>query len=242
MTDANVTYDLVEQRSASDVLAVTASKINTEHEAAQQCAAAAVAHAIRCGELLIEAKAALPHGAFGAWLAANVEFSDRTARGYMQLAGLDEAKRQRVADMTLRGALAALAQPKTQPPARDEDEEYFLERLRAQGGCDTEAQWERTNSIQRRELARAAEALLAYSVEGFEHMSPDELRRATDVTKDCARMVQEMIEWPDSPAPSGAYRIRDVFVELQLHELQRDIGQLLHGLDRRGGDDASHDG
>ena len=66
-------------------LATVADQIQTEHKAAQRCASEAVAHAIRAGELLIEAKAALPHGAFGAWLAANVEFSDRTARGYMQL-------------------------------------------------------------------------------------------------------------------------------------------------------------
>jgi len=95
--------------TATSALTVTATNIRVEHEAAQHCASEAVAHAIRCGELLIEAKAALPHGAFGAWLAANVDFSDRTARGYMQLAGLDAANRQRVADMSLRDAMIAIA-------------------------------------------------------------------------------------------------------------------------------------
>ena len=52
---------------------------------------------MRAGELLIEAKAALTHGAFGPWLAANVAFSVRTARGYMALARMDEGKRRRVA-------------------------------------------------------------------------------------------------------------------------------------------------
>ena len=88
-----------------------AASITAEHEAAQAAARDAVAHAICAGELLIEAKAALKHGEFGAWLAANVTFSERTARGYMRLAGLDEAKRQRVANMSLRGALRALATP-----------------------------------------------------------------------------------------------------------------------------------
>ena len=95
--------------TTTTALTVTAAAIQTEHKAAQRCASEAVAHAIRAGELLIEAKAALPHGAFGAWLAANVEFSDRTARGYMQLAGLDEAKRQRVADLSLREAMVTIA-------------------------------------------------------------------------------------------------------------------------------------
>jgi hypothetical protein len=86
--------------------------IRAEHEAAQHCAAQAVAHAIRVGELLQQAKDSLAHGEFGAWLAANVEFSDRTARGYMRLAGLDAANRQRVADMSLRAALQSLAEPR----------------------------------------------------------------------------------------------------------------------------------
>ncbi len=89
-------------------LTTIAADITNEHKAAQRCASQAVAHAIRAGELLIEAKAALSHGEFGPWLAANVTFSDRTARGYMRLAGMDETKRQRVADMSLRGALAAI--------------------------------------------------------------------------------------------------------------------------------------
>lgn len=90
-------------------ITATASEIQAEHDAARRCASEAVAHAIRAGEMLLQVKAALPHGAFGPWLAANVDFSDRTARGYMRLAGLDEAKRQRVADLSLRGALAAIA-------------------------------------------------------------------------------------------------------------------------------------
>ncbi len=96
--------------TTSSALTATATAIHGEHEAAQRCASEAVAHAIRCGELLIEAKAALPHGDFGAWLAANVAFSGRTARGYMRLAGMDEAKRQRVADMSLREAIASIAE------------------------------------------------------------------------------------------------------------------------------------
>jgi hypothetical protein len=90
-------------------LVTLAAEIHVEHQAAVRCASEAVAHAIRCGELLTQVKASLPHGAFGAWLAANVEFSDRTARGYMQIANADPAIRQRVAVLSLREAMAAIA-------------------------------------------------------------------------------------------------------------------------------------
>ena len=96
---------------ATVVAADIAAAIGEEHEAAQAAARNAVAHAIHCGELLLEAKASLPHGVFGTWLARNVAFSDRTARGYMRLAGLDDAKRQRVANFSLRAALQSLATP-----------------------------------------------------------------------------------------------------------------------------------
>jgi hypothetical protein len=39
----------------------------------------AVAHAIRAGEFLIEAKAQVGHGAWGSWLAANFPKSESTA-------------------------------------------------------------------------------------------------------------------------------------------------------------------
>jgi hypothetical protein len=112
------------------ISAVTAANLATpicaEHEAARTSVRQAVAHAIRAGELLLQAKAQLEHGAFGPWLAANVGFSERTARGYMRLAGLDESKRQRVADLSLREALASLAQrpdPKSDPA--DEYSRWF---------------------------------------------------------------------------------------------------------------------
>lgn len=41
--------------------------------------------ALRIGEFLTEQKAALPHGEFGPWVAANLPFSDRTAQRYMRL-------------------------------------------------------------------------------------------------------------------------------------------------------------
>jgi Protein of unknown function (DUF3102) len=45
-----------------------------------------VKHAIRAGELLIEAKSRLQHGEFGSWLEENFKLSRATATRYMKLA------------------------------------------------------------------------------------------------------------------------------------------------------------
>lgn len=87
--------------------------INEEHSKAAECMWAGVQHAIRAGELLIEAKSQVEHGQWLPWLEANCEFSERTAQGYMRLAKelpkLDAEKRNRVADLTFRDALKSIA-------------------------------------------------------------------------------------------------------------------------------------
>jgi hypothetical protein len=93
--------------------------IRAAHYSAHAAAKSAIAHAIHAGELLLQAKAQLPHGSFGPWLRENFAFSERAARGYMQLAGLDEANRQRVADLSLRQALDAIAEPGPEAPAEE---------------------------------------------------------------------------------------------------------------------------
>lgn len=60
--------------------------INREHRLARQSAESAVEHAIRCGQMLADVKAALPHGQFGRWVAEHCEFSGRAARAYMRAA------------------------------------------------------------------------------------------------------------------------------------------------------------
>ena len=57
-----------------------AKRANEEHEACGTAMRSAVEHAVPACELLIEAKAGLPHGEWGVWLEANCTFSDRTAR------------------------------------------------------------------------------------------------------------------------------------------------------------------
>jgi hypothetical protein len=63
-----------------------AIEINTAHAAACHAAHEAVGHARHCGELLVQAKAALRHGHFLAWIAANCQVGQRQARNYIVLA------------------------------------------------------------------------------------------------------------------------------------------------------------
>ena len=91
-----------------------AVEINRAHAGVQRCVAQGLEHARRAGELLAEAKAALPHGDWLPWLAEHCDMPERTAQAYLRVAAhwpTLEAKAQRVADLPLRQALALLAEP-----------------------------------------------------------------------------------------------------------------------------------
>jgi hypothetical protein len=99
-----------------------AADIRSEHEACVQHARSAVEHAIKAGELLIEAKSQVKHGEWLPWLAENFPASRETARKYVQLAeanynrscNLDEAE-------SIRDGLAKVAkqrQPASVPVIR----------------------------------------------------------------------------------------------------------------------------
>ncbi len=77
--------------------------------------------AIRIGELLNEAKALVPHGAWLPWLSEHFRGSERTAQAWMQLAR--EPKSATVADLGVRGALEALAAPRDGSGPEDPGEE-----------------------------------------------------------------------------------------------------------------------
>lgn len=92
-----------------------AGEIRAEHEQAQEAFASAVEHAVRCGELLLEAKAQVGHGGWGAWLDEHFPASRRSAQGYMRLAR-HGAEAQALAHLGVEGALRELAAP---PPDRE---------------------------------------------------------------------------------------------------------------------------
>lgn len=107
--------DIVARKSTLPELA---EEIGREVEQAERAWRDAVGHAIRAGELLVEAKAKIKHGEWLSWLEANFPGSARSAQDYMRLAANAEDAR-RVAHLGVRGALKQLAAPKT--PEADDD-------------------------------------------------------------------------------------------------------------------------
>jgi hypothetical protein len=99
-------------------LADLAKQINQEHQGCEQALRASVAHALKAGKLLLDAKARVPHGTWLPWLKANVAFPDRTAQAYMRVAKhwpTIEAKTQRAADLSFREALGLLRKVEEPP-------------------------------------------------------------------------------------------------------------------------------
>jgi hypothetical protein len=93
-----------------------AIEITAAHDAALTAGRSALQHARRAGDLLAQVKAALPHGQWLPWLSAHCPtIPSRTAQVYMRIArdwpALD-SKTQRVADFSIREALALLAAPR----------------------------------------------------------------------------------------------------------------------------------
>ena len=91
-----------------------AEQINQEHMEARKCLGDAVIHAIEAGRLLEEVKSGLAHGEWLPWLAANVDFSARTAQVYLRMHDRREElpNAQRVALLPMRQAVRLLAEPK----------------------------------------------------------------------------------------------------------------------------------
>lgn len=74
------------RRELTRPLSSLAGEIRTEVDAAERDLKSGLAHAIRAGELLTEAKDTCKHGEWLPWLADNFAFTRQTASGYMRLA------------------------------------------------------------------------------------------------------------------------------------------------------------
>jgi hypothetical protein len=108
-------------------LAELARQISSAHAESLAAARTSLEHARRCGELLLQAKARLPHGQFMPWVTANCPFGLRTGQNYMRVARdweeIQAAMRGEETD-TIAGALRALtgpADPKAQRTALLDD-------------------------------------------------------------------------------------------------------------------------
>ena len=93
-------------------LSALAADIRAAHSAIKRTTLETAERTVAAGHMLIEAKAALPHGAWDEWLATHAGLSARTARRYMQIArsGLETAT---VADLGIRGAAERLSKGST---------------------------------------------------------------------------------------------------------------------------------
>jgi len=67
-------------------LPVLAAEIRAAHDDVRRGALVVAERALSAGHALVEAKALVAHGEWAEWLAANAQFSERTARRYMTLA------------------------------------------------------------------------------------------------------------------------------------------------------------
>lgn len=97
----------------SNSLANLAARIRTEHEATKAALNSAVVHAMAAGDLLIEAKAQVPHGQWLPWFNKHCTMSERSSQLYMKLAKNRETienamikSATSVADLTLNEAAA----------------------------------------------------------------------------------------------------------------------------------------
>ncbi len=119
-------------------LADLAVAVMAEHEACRSAFAGALEPARRCGELLMQAKRKVGHGAWLPWLAAHCPtIAQRTAHTYMRIARrwseLTQI-RNTVADLSLRQALKLLA---SQRHGRERDRAAALAALPSGEGIES---------------------------------------------------------------------------------------------------------
>jgi len=83
-----------------------AEEIRSEHQACLQSLRKGMEHALKVGELLLQARKLVKHGDWTNWVETNCEFTPRMARNYMKLAGAKSVlKPEIISEMTLRDAL-----------------------------------------------------------------------------------------------------------------------------------------
>ena len=107
-----------EQDGQGSSLKIIAAEIEAQHQATYRAARAAIEHAMRCGELLLDAKTKVGHGEWLPWLEANTSIGIRQAQNYMRIAKnrlkIEAANTQRDSHLPVREAVTLLAEPK--PP------------------------------------------------------------------------------------------------------------------------------
>ena len=171
-----------------------AQAIDREHQAAHQAARTALEHALECGRLLIQAKAAVPHGEWLPWLEANTSVSARQSQRYMRLAhAAIEGKYDATSHLTIDEALALLASPKVGPTEHllrvigsSETSEWYtpspiVERVVATlGEVDLDPSWHPESPVRASAAFTIADDGLAQSWAGRVYLNPPYGREIDD--------------------------------------------------------------
>lgn len=183
--------------------ATIATELRREVEAAETNFRSAVQHAIRAGELLIEAKSQLGHGEWLPWLEANFPGSERTAQNYMRMA----RKSACVADLpSIRDAIALLAEPQVPPTGEIKAES---EALRAkcvrlhEGGAHTALDYDSWADYCAAEFGDAAtEALGLLDIDG-ERKPPEPKPLKDPATGAQVSYLRDLSERAGTEPPAG---------------------------------------
>lgn len=108
-----------------------AAGINREHNLAEQMAKSAIEHALKAGELLIQAKAQCKHGGWLPWLEGSLDIGARQAQKYMRLFTHREtlANASDNSHLTIDTALAAIAAPRETEQPDKQPHEMLMQAL-----------------------------------------------------------------------------------------------------------------
>jgi hypothetical protein len=180
-------------------LADLAVQINNEHHQAEAVLNAGLEHALEAGRLLRQAKKQISRGDWLPWLKENFVGSERTAQCYMRVASQFpklHGKAQRVADLTFRGALAAVA-----------SNSQAIARKSPQQQCAALLAWEKHNCKNAHQaLCRAERA--RDEARNVAARDPTIMAALDKVPTEKRRAVVEWVEeqYPDKPITAAAIR------------------------------------
>lgn len=132
-----------------------AAEINTLHDSAQQAAMTAVQYAAKCGEKLIQAKAACAHGEWLPWLEVNCRVTARQSQKYIKLANempqlLDSNTKSTSYFTGIEAAMAYLTAPEEVKVEVDSSTEPVTEKLIKQLKADHEKTLQQKAEIEQR--------------------------------------------------------------------------------------------
>jgi hypothetical protein len=116
---SDVTTTLPAAPRGADTIASNdlASRINAEHSEVRNSLRRGAEHAIKAGQLLLQAKATVGHGNWMEWIATNCQFTHRTAQLYMKVADnrelLEKSNPKCISNLSLTEAIELLEPAKS---------------------------------------------------------------------------------------------------------------------------------